>query len=96
MANKINDYDLGNISDMLGGIKYDIESVKSMVKIITYTISGEQLGIVVDKLGIVNIDKKDLVNVLEIIQSNLNKMEKNISELQDIKEIAKLNYKGGN
>lgn len=95
MDSQINEYDVGNISDMLGNINFDIDSVQSIIKALGCTISYANFIEIADNDGSVALCKNDILNLIEMAQKKMAKIKKNIKELQSLKSLQKITYKGG-
>ena len=91
----INKYDTGNIIDLLGGINIDLENISSMVRLIKCNLSNADRIDISDNEGSILANKDDVLNYLDLLNSNIIDIMSNIKEMQELKEIKSIRYKGG-
>ncbi len=91
----INKYDTGNIIDLLGTINIDLENLNSMVRLMRCNLSNADRIDISDDEGSIIAYKDDVINYIEVLQSNIATMMRNIKEIQEIKDIQSIRYKGG-
>lgn len=91
----INKYDTGNIIDLLGTINIDLENLNSMVRLMRCNLSNADRIDISDDEGSIIAYKDDVINYIEVLQSNIATMMSNIKEIQEIKDIQSIRYKGG-
>ena len=88
-------YNLGNLSDMLNNIVYDLDDLSSMIKLIRCNLSNAESINIKDNDSSILANKSDVLNYLEITQTNLNNIINNINGLLSVKSIKDIRYKKG-